>query len=127
MAAVRTSQTEPERAVLRALRSNGYRPAKSSYGLPGRPDVVLPSLRVVVFIHGCFWHGHSCKRGKLPKTNAEFWSRKIAGNKKRDARASRAVRALGWRCFSVWQCSLERDTKRLLNRLKALRAEEPRH
>jgi len=74
-------------------------------GLPGKPDVVLPKHRCVVYVHGCFWHGHAgCRGFRLPASNVEFWSAKITGNKARDRRSLRAVRALGWKALVVWEC-----------------------
>jgi DNA mismatch endonuclease (patch repair protein) len=74
--------------------------------LPGRPDLVFPRYRAIILVHGCFWHGHDCPLFKLPATRADLWATKIAGNKARDARTMNALRATGWRVFTVWECSL---------------------
>jgi len=74
--------------------------------LPGKPDIVLPRHRTVVFVHGCFWHGHDCPLYRLPKTRPEFWAAKIGGNKKRDERVARELESDGWRVLTVWECSL---------------------
>jgi len=73
--------------------------------LPGKPDLVFPSRSKVIFVHGCFWHGHTCAKASKPKANAGYWSAKIAGNKVRDRQHSRALRALGWRVLSVFECA----------------------
>ena len=74
--------------------------------MPGKPDIVLPGCRAVVFVHGCFWHGHKCKRGRLPKSRREFWKRKIERNKARDTAAVAALTQDGWFCEVVWTCKL---------------------
>jgi DNA mismatch endonuclease (patch repair protein) len=74
--------------------------------LPGRPDLVFPRYRAIILVHGCFWRGHDCPLFKLPATRADLWAIKIAGNKARDARTMNALRATGWRVFTVWQCSM---------------------
>ena len=81
----------------------GYR--LGGWGLPGRPDLVMPGRRIAVFVHGCFWHGHRCPRGdRMPKTNAAYWQAKIARNQNRDAASLEALAALGWRTLIVWEC-----------------------
>jgi DNA mismatch endonuclease (patch repair protein) len=86
--------------------------------LPGKPDIVLPKYRRVIFVHGCFWHGHSgCRRATIPQTNSGFWSRKIRGNMVRDKKNIRALRALDWKVLVIWQCQTknpEQLAKRLL-------------
>ncbi|OQY65072.1 MAG: hypothetical protein B6D46_14625 [Polyangiaceae bacterium UTPRO1] len=74
--------------------------------MPGRPDIVLPKHRAVVFVHGCFWHSHDCRLGRRPTSNVVFWEQKAISNKERDARKEAELRALGWRVFVVWQCEL---------------------
>lgn len=109
MRRVKGRDTRPELAVRRALRAAaiGYR--LGGAGLPGRPDLVMKGRRTVVFVHGCFWHGHDCPRGaRAPKANAGYWSAKIARNRARDAAAEAALRAAGWRVITVWECGLRR-------------------
>lgn len=108
MAAVPRSNTAPEVVVHRALRGIGLRFRVHVGTLPGRPDVVLTSHRLVFRIHGCFWHGHLCRRGRLPSTNQPFWRAKILRNRARDQRTARQLRRLGWRVFTVWECRLRR-------------------
>jgi DNA mismatch endonuclease, patch repair protein len=107
MRAVKSSGTAPERAVRAAVRALGYgrRYRLNGAHLPGTPDLVFTSLGKVVFVHGCFWHGHTCKRGaRQPRDNAAYWRAKIARNRARDAQALRALRAEGWSALVVWEC-----------------------
>jgi len=123
MASVRTTGSEPERKVRALLRELGIRYRANVRSLPGTPDLVLPDLRRVVFVHGCFWHGHHCKHGSTrPATNAAFWRAKIAANGTRDRRVARRLRALGWRVSVVWQCELRGGMARLRARLRRLAA-----
>ncbi|MFO1219700.1 MAG: DNA mismatch endonuclease Vsr [Burkholderiaceae bacterium] len=112
MKSVRRERTEPERRLRRFLHSRGLRFAIRSSQLPGRPDLVLPRRGTVVFLHGCFWHGHSCAHGSVrARANADYWNAKIADNRKRDRRKSRELRSLGWEVEVVWECDLERPKR----------------
>ena len=104
MKRVRRSNTEPELKVRKALHRHGLRYVIGDKRLPGSPDLVFPKHRVVIFVHGCFWHGHTCRQGRAPATRREFWVPKIEGNKKRDERKYAQLRELGWRVFTVWEC-----------------------
>lgn len=117
MSAVRTENTGPELLVRKLLSAQGYRYRLHRKGLPGRPDVVFPGRCKAIFVHGCFWHGHRCKKGRLPKSRLRYWRPKIAANKKRDARNLAALRRSGWRVLVVWQCELK-NGKTLLRKLK---------
>ncbi|WP_374515763.1 very short patch repair endonuclease [Brevundimonas sp.] len=109
MRRVKGRDTRPELAVRRALRLAGVGYRLGGAGLPGRPDLVMKGRRTVVFVHGCFWHGHDCPRGaRAPKANAGYWSAKIARNRTRDAAAEAALRGMGWRVVTVWECGLRR-------------------
>jgi DNA mismatch endonuclease (patch repair protein) len=109
MRRVKGRDTGPELAVRRILRAAGVGYRLGGAGLPGRPDLVMKGRRVVVFVHGCFWHGHDCRRGaRAPKANAAYWSAKIARNRARDAAAEAALREAGWRVITVWECG-QRD------------------
>jgi DNA mismatch endonuclease, patch repair protein len=109
MSRVKGRDTEPERLVRRILHRMGYRFRLHRKDLPGSPDIVLPKHRKVVFVHGCFWHGHKgCPRSARPATNVDFWNRKIDGNIRRDRKALRNLRALGWKYLVVWQCETKR-------------------
>lgn len=116
MSAVRTANTAPELVVRRLLHSLGLRFRLHQNTLPGSPDIVLKRHQTVVFVHGCFWHGHDCARGRAPKSRRDFWLPKLARNKERDRRQARELSALGWRVITVWECET-RDTARLAKRL----------
>ena len=106
MSRVGQKHTGPEMALRRALHRLGYRYRLHRRDLPGSPDIVFPSRRKAVFVHGCFWHGHDCPMFKLPVTRQEFWMAKISSNRTRDARATAALLELGWRVANVWECTL---------------------
>jgi DNA mismatch endonuclease (patch repair protein) len=121
MSAVRGKDTRPERAVRSALFAAGYRYRLHRRDLPGAPDIVLPRFRTAVFVHGCFWHGHDCPRGRRPTSNIEFWNRKLDSNVARDRQNHAALRTAGWRVEVIWQCSLAVGCERLLVQLDTLR------
>lgn len=118
MQSVRTKDTGPERTVRRLLHREGYRFRLHPPNLPGRPDIVLPRHRKAIFVHGCFWHGHGCQIGKLPKSRLEYWRPKIAANRARDAKKAEELAALGWDVMVIWQCETK-DPGRLLDALVA--------
>ncbi|MBE7219196.1 MAG: DNA mismatch endonuclease Vsr [Caulobacteraceae bacterium] len=130
MARVRGKDTGPERAVRRLLTRMGLRYRLQRRDLPGSPDIVMPGRRVALFVHGCFWHGHDCRRGaRQPKQNADYWRAKIARNVARDAGATDRLRALGWRPLVVWECELRDETAltaRLVSELGAQPSGAPR-
>ncbi len=108
MSKVRGKNTTPERKVRSLLHSLGYRFRLHRKDLPGKPDIVLPKYKAVIFVHGCFWHGHTCSKGeKLPKSNADFWGKKIHDNISRDKKNIEALEALGWKVFVVWECQIK--------------------
>ncbi|MBS0273264.1 MAG: DNA mismatch endonuclease Vsr [Proteobacteria bacterium] len=111
MKSVGTRNTGPEIAVRRILHSLGYRFRLHRKDLPARPDIVLPGRKKVILVHGCFWHGHKCSKGKLPKSRLSYWGPKIADNKKRDARNVRKLKALGWNTLVIWQCETKDAVK----------------
>ncbi|CAN0513510.1 unnamed protein product [Phaeothamnion confervicola] len=118
MQAIKSKDTKPEWIVRRLLHSAGYRYRLHAAQLPGKPDIVFPSRHKVILIHGCFWHGHTCKRGaRLPHSNTEYWRQKISNNRARDARTKQLLRKTGWSIHTVWECELK-NQKRLLNRLR---------
>jgi len=106
MARIRSKNTKPEITVRRAVHAAGFRYVLHDRRLPGHPDIVMPRHRVVVFVHGCFWHGHTCRFFRLPGTHAAFWLGKIARNRERDAAAIGALLVGGWRVAIVWECAL---------------------
>ena len=108
MRAVKGRDTTPELAVRRILRAAGIGYRLGGAGLPGRPDLVMQGRRAVVFVHGCFWHGHDCARGaRAPKANADYWAAKIGRNRARDEAAVAALQTAGWRVITVWECGLK--------------------
>ena len=107
MARVRQRNTKPEMVVRRLLHARGWRYRLHKKGLPGTPDIVFPGRQAVLFVHGCFWHGHNCKLCRLPKTRTEFWAAKLSANRERDARKVRELGEAGWRVMTIWQCSLK--------------------
>ncbi|GLK68409.1 very short patch repair endonuclease [Hansschlegelia plantiphila] len=118
MRAVKSRDTGPEMIVRRAAHALGYRFRLHAKSLPGSPDLVFPSRRKAVFVHGCFWHGHDCARGaRAPKANAEYWSAKIARNTARDERVRGELAALGWDTLTVWECELKAGAPTLPSRL----------
>src|SRR5258708_13596929 len=105
MSRISGKDTKPEVLVRKYLFSQGFRFRKNVKDLNGKPDIVLPKHKSVVFVHGCFWHGHkACRRASIPQTNREFWIRKIGGNIERDKRWVKELRELGWKVLVVWQC-----------------------
>ena len=131
MRAVKSCDTAPERAVRMAARAAGFgrRYRLNGARLPGKPDLVFGALGKVVFVHGCFWHGHDCKRGaREPKHNADYWRGKIARNRARDAASLRALKREGWSTLVVWECetseaaALSRRLARFLRRRSRARA-----
>jgi DNA mismatch endonuclease (patch repair protein) len=113
MRAVKSKDTTPEITVRKIIHGMGARFRLHRKDLPGSPDLVFPSRRLALFVHGCFWHGHNCPRGaRSPKTNSEYWATKIDRNRKRDAKAIQALSELGWRSHVIWECEL-RDQERL--------------
>ena len=108
MRAIKSTNTKPEIALRKALHRLGFRYRLNVKDLPGKPDLVFPKYGAVIFVHGCFWHGHRCKRGnRTPKTNRAYWTEKIARNKARDKKNKAALKRLGWRVITVWECQLK--------------------
>jgi DNA mismatch endonuclease, patch repair protein len=123
MQSVRRKDTKPERLVRSLLHRLGYRFRLHRRDLPGTPDIVFPSRRLVLFVHGCFWHGHDCAKGKLPKSNLEFWTAKRKENDARDRRKQAALSEAGWRVCVVWECEIA-DRDALAQRLCRLLDEQ---
>ncbi|MFV0294924.1 MAG: very short patch repair endonuclease [Hyphomicrobiaceae bacterium] len=106
MQSVKTKDTGPEMIVRRMLHNHGYRYRLHRKDLPGRPDIVFKGRRKVIFVHGCFWHGHGCSKGKLPKSKLNYWQPKIEQNKTRDDRNIAELEAAGWKVLVIWQCEI---------------------
>ncbi|MBP5457163.1 MAG: DNA mismatch endonuclease Vsr [Paludibacteraceae bacterium] len=107
MSRIRSRDTKPELLVRRYLYAHGFRYRVNVKTLPGTPDIALRKYRTAIFINGCFWHGHSCLKGRMPKSNADFWLQKILRNQTRDEEARIKLRQLGWRTMVVWECQLK--------------------
>jgi DNA mismatch endonuclease (patch repair protein) len=108
MQAVRSTNTTPELLVRSAAHRLGYRFRLHAANLPGKPDLVFAGRRKVIFVHGCFWHGHTCARGaRIPRTNTAYWLGKIGRNTRRDAATKAQLRRLGWRVLTIWECDLK--------------------
>ncbi|MBV9008844.1 MAG: DNA mismatch endonuclease Vsr [Verrucomicrobia bacterium] len=126
MSRIRGKNTGPEIFVRQILHRNGYRFRVHDKRLPGKPDIVLKRNRTIILVHGCFWHHHSaCKRATIPRTNRQFWIKKIAGNVERDTHLRRQLSRLGWRVITLWQCEL-RDVNRVERRLLRALKSAPR-
>ena len=118
MARVRSKDTTPEKTLRRLLTGLGARYRLHRKDLPGSPDVVMPGRRLAFFVHGCFWHGHDCKRGaRVPQANRDYWLAKVARNKARDARNEAALTEAGWRVETIWECQMK-DEAALVERLR---------
>lgn len=110
MSGIRGKNTRPELLIRKALHARGFR-YRLHCDLPGKPDICLPKHRAVVFVHGCFWHGHDCHLFKWPSTRPEFWRTKIARNREVDVAAAARLRAEGWRVATIWECALKGRTR----------------
>jgi DNA mismatch endonuclease, patch repair protein len=111
MSKISGKETKPEITVRKFLFSQGFRYRKNDKRLPGKPDIVLPKYKTVIFVHGCFWHGHqNCKKSALPQTNHEFWKNKIQKNIERDKSKQKELKKLGWKAITIWQCRIKNKT-----------------
>ena len=105
MSGIKGKDTGPELTVRKFLHAKGLRFRLHRKDLPGKPDIVLPKMNTCIFVHGCFWHRHNCKKGKhLPKSNVEFWEEKLGKNKVRDEKNKKALQKLGWKVLVIWEC-----------------------
>lgn len=112
MSLIRSKDTRPELLVRRAVWAAGFRYRLHGKGIAGKPDLVFPALKTVVFVNGCYWHGHSCQKGRIPGQNSSFWRDKFLANRERDKRNIRRLRRDGWSVLTVWECSLATTKKR---------------
>lgn len=124
MSRVRSRDTEPEKIVSRALTQSRIRFSTHGKSLPGSPDIVIRRIRLAVFVNGCFWHWHGCKRCRMPASNVAYWERKIARNVARDRRTKRALALIGWHYCTVWECSVSTGVARLIGKARKLAAAE---
>lgn len=119
MSKISGKETKYEILVRKFLFEKGFRYRKNDKRLPGKPDIVLPKYKTIIFTHGCFWHGHHCKAAKLPETNKEFWENKINYNIERDKNNQLVLRKLGWKIIIIWQCELK-NKKMITEKLKEI-------
>jgi DNA mismatch endonuclease (patch repair protein) len=124
MSKIRSKDTKPELALRKALYARGFRYRVNDAKLPGKPDIVLPKYKTVIFLHGCFWHRHEgCKYASTPKTNTKFWVDKITSNAERDKANAEKLTALGWNVLTVWECEIRHEYKHdltpLIDRVEA--------
>jgi DNA mismatch endonuclease (patch repair protein) len=118
MRAVKGQDTTPEMTIRRLVHGMGYRYRLHRKDLPGKPDLIFPARRKVIFVHGCFWHGHGCKRGaRVPKANRDYWEKKIARNRERDDRHYEVLKLTGWDVLVIWECQLK-EKETLYKRIK---------
>ena len=125
MRQVRSVNTKPEMIVRSALHAAGYRFRLHRRDLPGNPDLVFPRYKVAVFVHGCFWHWHGCKRSRMPATNRDYWESKIARNVERDRETMTQLAALGWDVHVIWECDLKTGIDELTGNLGLMSTFEP--
>lgn len=119
MSRIKGKNTKPELLVRKWLWARGYRYRLHRKDLPGKPDIVFPGQKKAVFVHGCFWHKHTCRYFKWPRTNREFWQEKIIGNVSRDQRNYKALQECGWNYFVLWECELKGNAPEILGNLQA--------
>ena len=113
MSRIPAEETKPEEIVRKFLFSHGFRYRKNDKRYLGKPDIVLSKYQTIIFVHGCFWHGHeNCKAAELPKTNIAFWKKKISDNKVRDQKNIETLRKEGWNVITIWQCEIKNKNKR---------------
>lgn len=110
MAGIRGKDTKPELIIRKALHSRGFRYRLHDKKLPGKPDMSFPRYRAVIFVNGCFWHGHDCHLFKWPSTRKDFWKKKITRNRQKDLENMEALEKLGWRVLTIWECALKGRT-----------------
>lgn len=122
MAGIKSDSTTPERIVARYLAVLGYHLQRNRKTLPGKPDIVLPELKLAIFVHGCFWHKHGpCSDSRLPQSNVSYWRPKLAANKRRDERNTRKLRRAGWHVYVIWGCQVrQQGLARLARRIARL-------
>ena len=113
MSHIRSKETKPEDVVRKFLFNNGFRYRKNDKRYPGKPDIVLPKYKTIIFVHGCFWHQHpGCKAARIPDTNSDYWRDKFMRNIARDKKDQQRLKDLGWRVIVVWECEISNKSKR---------------
>jgi len=106
MSGIRSKNTRPEIYIRQSLHRAGFRFRLHAKDLPGKPDILLPRFRAAILVHGCFWHGHSCRYFKLPATRTDFWRNKIQRNRENDLKAHKKLRDMDWRVATIWECAI---------------------
>jgi len=128
MRGIRRQDTAPEMRLRSTLHASGLRYRLHRKQLPGTPDIAFVAQKVAVFVHGCFWHAHAgCAKATVPKSNTDFWVRKLEQNRSRDEAVRERLEGLGWRVLAIWQCELDRDIKEAANRIKVIIKQRSRH
>ena len=128
MSRIHGKNTKPEELVRKYLFSQGFRYRKNDARLPGKPDIVLPTYKTVIFVNGCFWHQHSgCKNATMPKSNTDFWKEKLGKNVDNDHKHQEQLREMGWNVIVLWECELEKEFETTMDRVVALLSEEKSH
>lgn len=115
MAGIKGKNTRPELFVRKALHAMGFRYRLNGKNLPGKPDIVFPKKRIVIFVNGCFWHMHECKYFKWPSTNPQFWCKKLESNVQRDTRVALELQSKGWTVLTIWECELKESKYQMPN------------
>ena len=118
MSQIKGKDTSIEISVRKALFHDGFRFRKNDKRLPGKPDIVLPKYRTVIFVHGCYWHGHNCKEFHIPKTNSEFWINKFNRNIENDQKHYVQLQDSGWNVIVVWECEIEKEFNETITRIE---------
>ncbi len=117
MSAVKGKNTRIELAIRKTVHHEGFRYSLHNKSLPGKPDLALKKYGVAVFVNGCFWHGHSCRKGKRPTSNKNFWDVKLERNVKRDRDNTKQLKKLGWEVVTIWECEIEKGARKLVRKL----------
>jgi DNA mismatch endonuclease, patch repair protein len=126
MRRIRSKDTTPELSLRRLVHRMGYRFRLHKRDLPGKPDLVFPGKKKIVFLHGCFWHQHQeCREGRVPGTRLEYWEPKLARNKERDALTEAALKSLGWDVLTLWECELEKEPAEVSKALRRFLGRSP--
>lgn len=122
MSKIKGKDTKPELILRSNLFQLGYRFRVHVKSLPGKPDIVLPKHKIIIFVHGCFWHYHkNCKEGRIPSTNSIYWKQKLEKNVIRDRKSLQQLRKIGWEVITVWECEIERKIDSVINRILKIR------
>ena len=121
MSSVRSKNTKPEMYVRSTLHNNGLRFRLHRKDLPGSPDIVLTKFKTVIFVNGCFWHGHNCPKGRRPASNLDFWNEKLDQNLRRDEENYTSLREMGWRVVVIWECEIVNATEKIVGELRLAR------